>query len=79
MGIIIICLPLAHDLSPAHLLGICAGLTGFLVLEETYGKLHRGEALAKPNGTEQDVIDAREGKDTGSTEGDTSVKELKAQ
>ncbi|KAF8748993.1 Bacterial low temperature requirement A protein (LtrA) [Rhizoctonia solani] len=38
----------------------CAGLTSFLVVEETYGKLRRGEPLAKPSAAEQDVIDARE-------------------
>jgi hypothetical protein len=30
------------------------------VVEETYGKLRRGEPLAKPIAAEQDVIDARE-------------------
>lgn len=42
------------------MLGTSAGLTGFLVIEETYGKLRRGEPLAKPSGVEQDAIDARE-------------------
>ncbi|KAG8711188.1 hypothetical protein FRC11_003430 [Ceratobasidium sp. 423] len=59
VGAIMICLPLS-DLSPLNLLGTSAGLTSFLVVEETYGKLRRGEPLAKPNAAEQDVIDARE-------------------
>ncbi|CAE6458086.1 hypothetical protein ACGC1H_006833 [Rhizoctonia solani] len=59
IGIIMICLPLS-DLSPLNLMGTSAGLTSFLVVEETYGKLRRGEPLAKLNATEQDVIDARE-------------------
>ncbi|CAE6481996.1 unnamed protein product [Rhizoctonia solani] len=59
VGAIMICLPLS-DMSPLHMLGTSAGLTSFLVVEETYGKLHRGEPLAKPNAAEQDVIDARE-------------------
>ncbi|EUC55381.1 LtrA domain protein [Rhizoctonia solani AG-3 Rhs1AP] len=59
IGIIMICLPLS-DLSPLQLMGTSAGLTSFLVVEETYGKLRRGEPLAKLNATEQDVIDARE-------------------
>ncbi|KAG8708270.1 hypothetical protein FRC08_018982 [Ceratobasidium sp. 394] len=58
VGIIIICLPLAKNLSLLNVLGTSAGLTSFLVIEETYGKLRRGEPLAKPSGTEQDVIDA---------------------
>jgi hypothetical protein len=41
------------------MLGNSAGLTSFLVIEETYGKLRRGEPLAKPNAAEQDAIDAR--------------------
>ena len=36
-----------------------AGLTTFLVIEETYGKLRRGEPLAKPTAAEQDMMDAR--------------------
>lgn len=36
-----------------------AGLTTFLVIEETYGKLHRGEPLAKPSATEKDMMDAK--------------------
>ncbi|KAH7320370.1 hypothetical protein B0J17DRAFT_298607 [Rhizoctonia solani] len=59
VGAILICLPLS-DLSPLHLLGTSAGLTSFLVVEETYGKLRRGEPLAKPSAAEQDAIDARE-------------------
>ncbi|CUA75353.1 hypothetical protein RSOLAG22IIIB_05858 [Rhizoctonia solani] len=59
VGAIMICLPLS-DMSPLHMLGTSAGLTSFLVVEETYGKLRRGEPLAKPNAGEQDVIDARE-------------------
>ncbi|KAG9106737.1 hypothetical protein FRC07_008752, partial [Ceratobasidium sp. 392] len=58
VGAIIICLPLAKSLSPLNMLGTSAGLTGFLVVEETYGKLRRGEPIAKPSGAEQDVIDA---------------------
>ncbi|KAG9088493.1 hypothetical protein FS749_002127 [Ceratobasidium sp. UAMH 11750] len=58
VGIIIICLPLAKTLSPLNVLGTSAGLTSILVIEETYGKLRRGEPLAKPSGAEQDVIDA---------------------
>lgn len=41
------------------MLANAAGLTTFLVIEETYGKLRRGEPLAKPNAAEQDVMDAR--------------------
>ncbi|ELU38088.1 LtrA domain-containing protein [Rhizoctonia solani AG-1 IA] len=59
VGIVMILLPLS-DLSPLNLLGTSAGLTSFLVVEETYGKLRRGEPLAKPSAAEQDVIDARE-------------------
>ncbi|CUA75340.1 hypothetical protein RSOLAG22IIIB_05843 [Rhizoctonia solani] len=59
IGIILICLPLS-DLSPAKLLGTSAGLTSFLVIEEIYGNLRRGEPLAKLHATEQEVIDARE-------------------
>ncbi|KAG9075097.1 hypothetical protein FRC06_010268 [Ceratobasidium sp. 370] len=59
VGVIIICLPLAKNLSPLNVLGTSAGLTSFLVVEETYGKLRRGEPIAKPSGAEQDVIDAR--------------------
>ncbi|KAG8738892.1 hypothetical protein FRC10_006409 [Ceratobasidium sp. 414] len=59
VGVIIICLPLAKNLSPLNMLGTSAGLTSFLVIEETYGKLRRGEPIAKPSGTEQDMIDAR--------------------
>ncbi|QRV83039.1 low temperature requirement protein LtrA [Ceratobasidium sp. AG-Ba] len=58
VGAIIICLPLAKTLTPLKVLGISAGLTSFLVIEETYGKLRRGEPLAKPSGAEQDAIDA---------------------
>ncbi|KAG8748183.1 hypothetical protein FRC12_013902 [Ceratobasidium sp. 428] len=58
VGVIIICLPLAKSLSPLNMLGASAGLTGFLVVEETYGKLRRGEPIAKPSGAEQDAIDA---------------------
>ncbi|CCA67754.1 hypothetical protein PIIN_01578 [Serendipita indica DSM 11827] len=42
VGIIMCCLPLSK-LSPLELMGSCAGLTTFLVVEETYGKLHRGK------------------------------------
>ncbi|KAF8594592.1 hypothetical protein BDV93DRAFT_549179 [Ceratobasidium sp. AG-I] len=65
VGIIIICLPLAHDLSPLNMLGISAGLTAFLVIEETYGKLHRGEPLAKMSGAEKDAMDARSRSEDG--------------
>ncbi|KAG8718215.1 hypothetical protein FRC08_005709 [Ceratobasidium sp. 394] len=57
VGISIICLPLAKNRSPLNVLGTSAGLTSSLVIEETYGKLRRGEPLAKPSGTKQDVID----------------------
>ena len=36
------CLPLSK-LTPLEMMGTCAGLTTFLVIEETYGKLHRGK------------------------------------
>lgn len=90
VGIIIICLPLAHNLSPMNMLGTSAGLTGFLVVEETYGKLHRGEPLAKPSGAEQDAIDARSRSEAGEPTrvnsngaetlgGESVAKELKIQ
>jgi hypothetical protein len=40
------------------MLGTCAGLTTFLVIEETYGKLARGEPIAKPNASEVDTAAA---------------------
>jgi hypothetical protein len=52
------CLPLAESLNPLAMLGICAGLTSFLVIEECYGKLLRGEALSKPNAAEEDIAAA---------------------
>ncbi|KAG8829742.1 hypothetical protein FRC17_006134 [Serendipita sp. 399] len=56
IGVIMICLPLSN-LNPLEMMGTCAGLTGFLVVEETYGKLHRGEPIAKPSASEQDAAD----------------------
>jgi hypothetical protein len=35
-------LPLAKSLSPTSLLGTAAGLTSFVVIEETIGRLQRG-------------------------------------
>lgn len=72
------------------MLGASAGLTGFLVVEETYGKLHRGEPLAKPNGEEEDGIDVRSLSEAGgptqvgsnelaSLGGGNGAKELKSQ
>jgi len=55
VGVTLTCLPLAESLTPLKLMGTCAGLTSFLVIEETYGKLLRGEALAKPNAAEEDA------------------------
>jgi hypothetical protein len=40
VGATMICLPLAKNLSSLDMMGICAGLTSILVIEETYGKLH---------------------------------------
>ncbi|CAG7847789.1 SubName: Full=Uncharacterized protein {ECO:0000313/EMBL:CCA71182.1} [Serendipita indica DSM 11827] len=55
VGIIMICLPLAdhHTLTPLKLAGICAALSSFLVIEETYGKLCRGEPISKPSASEE--------------------------
>jgi hypothetical protein len=55
VGIVMACLPLAESLSPLRMLGTCAGLTSFLVVEECYGKLLRAETLSKPNAREEDV------------------------
>lgn len=41
VGIIMTCLPLATSLNPLEFMITCAGLTVFLVIEETIGKLHR--------------------------------------
>ncbi|KAG8841408.1 hypothetical protein FRC20_005053, partial [Serendipita sp. 405] len=46
-GVVMTCLPLAKHLKSLHLMGICAGVTSFLVIEETYGKICRGEPIAK--------------------------------
>lgn len=54
------CLPLATSLSPLELLGTTAGLTTFLVVEETFGKLHRGEWPHSEQDME-DSPDSREG------------------
>lgn len=60
VGIIFCCLPLSSTLanSPLKMLGTCAGLTSFLVIEETYGKLARGEPIAKLNASEADAAAA---------------------
>jgi hypothetical protein len=42
-----------------ELLGVTAGITGFLVVIETYGKLQRGEPLSKLSAAEQDAADAQ--------------------
>jgi hypothetical protein len=57
-GITLTCLPLSN-LSPLGLLGVAAGITAFLVITETYGKLQRGEPLSKPTAAEQDAADAQ--------------------
>jgi hypothetical protein len=57
-GIVLACLPLSN-LSPLGLLGVAAGITAFLVITETYGKLQRGEPLSKPSAAEQDAVDAQ--------------------
>ncbi|KAG8858347.1 hypothetical protein FRB91_009932 [Serendipita sp. 411] len=54
VGVVMICLPLSK-LNPLEMMGTCAGLTSFLVVEETFGKLHRGEPISKPNASEQDL------------------------
>ncbi|KAF8598975.1 hypothetical protein BDV93DRAFT_526376 [Ceratobasidium sp. AG-I] len=59
VGVIIFCLPLTSDVTALFMLANSAGLTTFLVVEETYGKLRRGEPLAKPSAAEQDMMDAR--------------------
>jgi hypothetical protein len=58
VGIAATCIPLARGLSPLELMGIGAGLTSFLVIEETYGKLLRGEPLAKPSASEKAAAEA---------------------
>lgn len=40
------------------MLGTCAGLTTFLVIEETYGKLARGEPIAKMSAAEENAAAA---------------------
>lgn len=55
VGVILACLPLAESLTPLEMLGTCAGLTAFLVVEEVYGKLLRGEAITKPDAAQEDV------------------------
>lgn len=52
------CLPLSN-LNSLGLLGVAAGITAFLVITETYGKLHRGEPLSKLSAAEQDAADAQ--------------------
>ncbi|PVG04558.1 hypothetical protein CPB86DRAFT_777843 [Serendipita vermifera] len=61
VGVALTCIPLAHNLLPLELMGIGAGLTSFLVIEETYGKLWRGEPLAKLSASEKAAaeVDAR--------------------
>ncbi|PVG04111.1 hypothetical protein CPB86DRAFT_778353 [Serendipita vermifera] len=39
VGITMVCLPLAKNLNSLDMMGVCAGLTSLLVIEETYGKL----------------------------------------
>jgi hypothetical protein len=40
-------------------MGVAAAITTFLVITETYGKLHRGEPLSKLSAAEQDAADAQ--------------------
>lgn len=56
-AVIFACLPLSN-LAPLELLGVAAGVTSFLVICETYGKLHRGEPLAKMNASEEAAAEA---------------------
>lgn len=61
VGIVLACLPLA-DLNPLHMMGTAAGLTSFLVVEETFGKLRRGEPIAKLNASEEEAAAAHRAK-----------------
>ncbi|CAG8716554.1 2115_t:CDS:2, partial [Acaulospora colombiana] len=58
VGVALTCIPLAHNLSPLKLMGIGAGLTSLLVMEETYGKLWRGEPISKPSASEKAAAEA---------------------
>jgi len=58
-AVILACLPLSN-LPPSQLLGVAAGITSFLVISETFGKLHRGEPLSKLSAGEQDAANARQ-------------------
>ncbi|CAG8693215.1 2875_t:CDS:2, partial [Acaulospora colombiana] len=58
VGVAFTCIPLAHNLSPLELMGIGAGLTSLLVMEETYGKLWRGEPISKPSASEKAAAEA---------------------
>jgi len=60
-GIALTCLPLSN-LGSLQLLGVAAGITAFLVITETYGKLQRGEPLSKATAAEQDAADAQNGR-----------------
>jgi hypothetical protein len=52
-------------------MAIAASITTFLVITETYGKLHRGEPLSKLSAAEQDAADAQKARSADILERDS--------
>ncbi|KAG9121449.1 hypothetical protein FRC07_002592 [Ceratobasidium sp. 392] len=59
VGVVIFRLPIFTDVTVLFMLSNSAGLTTLLVVTETFGKIRRGEPLAKPNAMEHDPMATR--------------------